>query len=253
VRRRDVLPLPLLLAAPLRAADAPIVAVAANMRGAAEAALAAFRKAGGGEIRLVFGATGNFAQQIANGAPFELFLAADEATIFALADRGLVADRGAVYAIGRLALVVPAASGLSLDPGLQGLKAALAKGRVRRLAIANPATAPYGARAREALKAVGALEVAEPRLVTAENIAQALQFVIAGGADAGFTAASLLLAPEISGKVRSVVVDPRLHGSLAQRLVLTKGAGETARMFQNFLLGAEGQAILARYGYRPPG
>jgi molybdate transport system substrate-binding protein len=241
----------LLLVAPARAQE--IVAVAANVRPAAEAAAAAWQNASGREIRLVFGASGNLVQQIANGAPFALFLAADEASVDRLAAMGRTVDGGQVYGVGRLALVARPAAGVPLDPKLKGLGAALRDGRVKRLAIANPETAPYGARGIEALTAAGVLADAQERLVTAENVGQALQFVASGAAEAGLVPESLILAPEVRGKVMAVRVDPALHRPLRQKMVLLKQAGPAARGFHAFLLGPEGQAILARFGYGPAG
>jgi molybdate transport system substrate-binding protein len=249
---RALLLLILALLLPRLAAAQEIVAVAANVRPAAEAAAAAYGRNSGQTLRLVFGASGNFVQQIANGAPFALFLAADAASVDRLVALGRTVDGGQVYAVGRLALVARPDSGLGLDPRLKGLGAALAAGRVKRLSIANPETAPYGARAVEALTAAGLIALARPRLVTGASVGQALQFVASGAAEAGLVAESQVQAPEVSAKLASVRVDPALHTPLVQKMVLLRGAGPAARGFQAFLLGPEGQAILARHGYGPP-
>lgn len=189
-------------------------------------------------------------QQIESGAPFQLFLSADEAHVFRLAERGFAPDRGQVYVVGRLVIAAPAGSAIALDPELKGLGKALAAGQVRRLSIANPATAPYGARAKEALAATGLWAKASTRLVTGENVGQAFQFIATGGADAGFVSLSLVKSPGFKG--RYAIVSARLHQPLTQRMLLLKGAGADARAFRDWLLSPRGQAVLARHGYMPP-
>ena len=189
-------------------------------------------------------------QQIEAGAPFQLFLSADEAHVFRLAEGKFAPDRGQVYAVGRLALATPKGSTIRLDPNLKGLGEAFASGKVRRLAIANPATAPYGTRAKEALQASGLWAQAEPRLVTGENVGQAFQFVSTGAADAGFVSLSLTKSPGFTGQY--VVVNEALHQPLTQRLLLLNTAGPTARAFRGWLLSPKGRALLARHGYLPP-
>ena len=226
------------------------VAAAASLRHALDEAAAAFARATGEQVRISYAASGNLVQQIEAGAPYQLFLSADEAHVFRLADKGLTRDRGTAYAVGRLVAITPAGSPLVPDSGLRFLRDGLADGRVKRLAIANPGTAPYGARTVEALKAAGLWEAAKPRLVTGENIAQAFQFVASGGADAGFASLSLVKSPGFSG--RYAVVPARLHKPLVQRMVLLKTATAPARRFHDWLLSPPGQTLLARHGYLPP-
>ncbi|WP_181160055.1 molybdate ABC transporter substrate-binding protein [Sandaracinobacter neustonicus] len=224
------------------------VAAAASLRYALDDAAAAYSKATGEQLRISYAASGNLVQQIEAGAPYQLFLSADEDHVFRLADNGLAPDRGRIYAVGRLVLIVP--PGSPINPSLAALKAGLASGQVKRLAIANPETAPYGARSVEALKAVGLWAQAQPRLVTGENIAQAFQFVASGAADAGFTSLSLVKSPGFKG--RYALVPANLHQPLTQRMVLLKSATPAARRFHDWLLSPAGQALLARHGYLPP-
>lgn len=178
--------LPTLLAAalavvPARAAP-PVVAAASDLQFALADIAAAFTRDTGGEVRLAFGSSGNFRTQIAQGAPFEMFLSADEAYVDALAAEGRTVDRGVRYATGRIVLFVPAGSPLKLDPTLADLKAAAMDGRVTRFAIANPEHAPYGRAAREALQRAGAWDALSPRLALGENVSQAAQFATTGSA-----------------------------------------------------------------------
>lgn len=229
----------------------PPIAAAASLRYALEEAATAFRADTAKTVRISFAASGTLVQQIEAGAPFQLFLSADEAHVFRLADKGFATDNGQVYAVGRLVLAAPADSRIPLDPDLKGLGEALAAGQVRRLSIANPETAPYGTRAKEALSATGLWPQASSRLVTGENVGQAFQFVATGGADAGFISLSLVKSPGFSG--RYAIVNPRLHQPLTQRMLILKGAGPVARDFHRWLLSPRGQAVLARHGYAPPG
>lgn len=251
MQRRALFAALLLLVTPVAARAAPpAVAAAASLRYALDEAATAFHRQTGKSVRISYGASGSLVQQIESGAPFELFLSADEAHVFRLADKRLTPDRGRIYAVGRLTLATPAGSRLVLDPRLAGLGKGLAAGDVRRLAIANPETAPYGARAREALTTAGLWGKAKPKLVTGENIGQAFQFVATGGADAGLVSLSLVKSPGFTG--RYVVVDSALHQPLVQRMVLLEKAGPEARAFHDWLLTRPGQAVLARHGYAPP-
>lgn len=239
--------------ATMRAADsAPLVAAASDLRFALDEAAQTFTRETGMSVRIVYGSSGNFRRQIAEGGPFELFLSADEAYVFALAKEGRTVDEGVVYAIGRIALVLPEGSPLRLDPGLRDLAAAAADGRLRKFAIANPEHAPYGRAAREALIAAGAWEEVRDRLVYGENVSQAAQFATSGSAQGGIVALSLALAPGALGTARFVPVPDSMHRPLRQRMVLTKRARATARAFYGFLQQGSARAILERYGFVLP-
>jgi molybdate transport system substrate-binding protein len=240
------------------AAQAPAtVAAAANVKPAIEELAAQFERAGGGPLRLVFGSSGNFVAQILQGAPFHLFVSADEETVFRVAEAGRTlggaADRGRVYALGRLALLAPRGSPLPVDAELRGLGAALRDGRVQKLAIANPEHAPYGQRAREALQHAGLWELARPRLVIAENVSQAVQFALSGSAQGGLVAHSLTLVPAVAAAGTAAVVPASFHAPLTQRLALIQGAPAAARAFHDFVLAPAAQAVWQRHGYTPPG
>ncbi len=235
-------------ALPVAASAAPVsVAAAASLRTALDEAAKAFQAETGIAVQPIYGASGSLVQQIKAGAPFQLFLSADEEHVFRLADAGLTRDRGQVYGVGRLALVAAKGSSLAVDPELEGLRKALQEGRVKRFAIANPETAPYGKRAMEALTHAGLNKLAKPRLVYGENIGQALQFATTGGADGGLVSLSLVLNP--ASGVRYALVPDDWHQPLTQRIVLLKTAGADATRFHGWMLGPKGQALLARYGY----
>lgn len=243
----------LALAGPARAETAPAIAVAENVKFAIEELAAGFRRESGHALRIATGSSGKFAQQILQGAPFQLFLSADEDKVFRLADAGLTRDRGTVYAAGRLVIFAPHGSPVVPDAALAGLRAALAAGKVRRFAIANPEVAPYGQRAVEALTHAGLWEAARPRLVIGENIAQAAQFASAGSAEGGIIALSLALAPDLARRGRYALIPAAWHKPLSQRMVLMKTAGAAAEAFYRYLQTPAAHAVFERHGYSVPG
>jgi molybdate transport system substrate-binding protein len=216
-----------------------------------------FTKETGYQTEASFGSSGNFARQIQQGLPADLFMSADEGFVYQLADAGLtrriatrgglVPDRGALYALGRIALYVPITSPIALDAGLQGLQAQWAQ--VSKFAIANPEHAPYGRAAREALQKLGLWEMVQAKLVLGENIAQATQFVVTGAAQAGITALSLALAPELARSGRHVALSETLHAPLRQRMVLLKSAGPAATALYEYLQGDAAREMLRAYGF----
>jgi molybdate transport system substrate-binding protein len=230
------------------AAPAPVrIAAASDLKFVLAELAQRYQNETGQRVELNLGSSGQFAQQIRQGLPVDLFMAADEDFVFQLADAGLARDRGALYALGRIAAVVPAASSVSLDPALRGLRDA--GSAINHFAIANPQHAPYGRAARQALERLGLWPWAEPKLVLGENIAQATQFVTGGAAQAGITALSLALAPEVARLARHVVLPASLHSPLRQRMVLLKAAGAQAADFYQFLQTPAARTVLRRFGF----
>ncbi|MDD9744612.1 MULTISPECIES: molybdate ABC transporter substrate-binding protein [Marinovum] len=239
------------LALPAQAEAPPVIAAAASLRFVMPALTAGFTTAGGGPVRVAFGSSGTLAQQIRNGAPFELFLSADAAYVQVLADSGAVQAAATVYARGRLALIAPH-GGLAVDAAMDGLAAALTRGEIRRFAIATPEHAPYGQRAREALLHRGLWEAIAPHLVFGENVAQAAQFASSGNAQGGLVAASLAAADTLRARAESALIPDAWHSPLDQSMVLTPKAGATARAFHEFMQTPAAQEILAAYGFAAP-
>jgi molybdate transport system substrate-binding protein len=234
------------------ATEIPAVAAAADLAFALPEIAAAFRRDTGREVKLSFGSSGNFARQIAEGAPFELFLSADERYVERLREQGRTDGGGALYAVGRIVLFVPKGSPVAADPELRGLAQALADGRLKKLAIANPEHAPYGRAAQEALAQAGLADRARERLVLGENASQAAQFATTGAAQAGIIPLSLAAAPAMAGRGSHALLPQSMHRPLRQRMVLTRGAGETARAFFSYLQQPAARAVLARYGFTLP-
>ncbi len=241
-----------LLAAPRAPAESSTLAVAAasDLQFAFDDLARAFRaRRPDVTLRPSFGSSGNFFAQIHNGAPFDVFLSADVEYARRLHAAGGVDGDVFVYGVGRLALWTSADSPLDVTRGLASLRDPAAG----RIALANPRHAPYGRAAVAALRAAGLFEALEARLVYAENVAQAASFVQSGAADVGLIAWSLALGPALSAGRRSEVPQA-LHAPLLQGGVLVKGARapQAARALRDFLLGAEGRALLARWGFLPP-
>jgi len=201
----------------------------------------------GQPVTLVFGSTGQLAQQIENGAPFDLFAAANIAFVEELRDKGLVlADTVALYAEGRIVLAVNRQAGVEIAE-----LAGLLDPAIQRVAIANPEHAPYGMAAKEALISVGIWETLAPKLVYGENVRQTLQFIQTGDAQAGIVALSVADVPEIAWTLLAA----DLHNPLLQALavVSTSSQPDAARAFAAFINGEEGRPIMRRYGFVLPG
>ena len=233
--------------------DAPAIAAASDLKFVLEDIAARFRGTGARDVKLVFGSSGNFYRQILQGAPFELFLSADESFVFKLAEAGKTEDRGQLYATGRIVLFARHGSALKVDSQLAGLKAAVAADAIRRFAIANPEHAPYGRAAEQALRKLGLWDALRGKLVLGENVSQAAQFATSASAEGGIFAYSLALSPEVSKLGHHVLVPENLHDPLRQRMVLVKGAGTAARAFYDYLREPQARAIFKRYGFVLPG
>ena len=234
------------------AQPAPTVAAAADLKFAIEEVAALFERETGQKLRLVFGSSGTFYAQILQGAPFHLYLSADEDFVFKLADAGKTLDRGRLYARGRIGIIVPTGSPLKADPELKDLAAALNDGRLKKFAIANPEHAPYGKRAEEALRHAGLWAAIRPRLVLGENIAQAAQFATSGAAQGGIIAQSLAMAPSVAQLGRFALIPEAWHQPLMQRMVLLRDAPPPVRAFYNYITAPAAQAIMTRHGFTMP-
>jgi molybdate transport system substrate-binding protein len=237
---------------PADARQAPLVAAASDLQFALEAVAERFAAESGERVELVFGSSGNLTRQIQSGAPFELFLSADEAFVDRLAEAGLTRDRGALYAVGRLVLFAREGSPLRVDERLEGLKAWLDTGVEGRFAIANPEHAPYGRAAEAALRATGLWERLQPVLVLGESISQAATFATTGNAAGGMLAYSLALAPALRGRGTYVLLPESLHPPLSQRMVLLKRATAPAERFYLYLQQPPAREILRRFGFSVP-
>ena len=231
-----------ILATPLRAGET-MAAVAANFTEPAKEIATAFTAATGHTVTFSFGPSGQFYTQITQGAPFEVFLSADQARPEKAEAEGFaVPGTRFTYAMGQLVL-------WSADPALiDGTGAVLGTPELAHVALADPAAAPYGAAAVETMKALGVHDSLAPKLVTGKSISQAHQFVVTGNAPVGFVALSQVIADD---KGSRWMVPQDLYTPIRQDAVLLK-TGETneaARAFLDFLKTPEARAIIVRYGY----
>ena len=240
------------LAGQARAADSPVVAAAADLASALPEVAAAFQRRSGKSVKLVFGSSGGFTQQILAGAPFEVFLSADEGYVAKLARAGRTEGPGELYAIGRIGLFLPDGSPLKNDMSLQDLGRAAQDGRLTRFAIPNPEHAPYGRAARQALEHAGVWAAVRPKLVLGENVGQTTQFAASGSTQGGIIPLSLAAEPEVKRKGKFVLIPDDYYEPLRQRAALIKHVGPTARAFYGFLQTPEARAILATYGFALP-
>jgi len=231
-----------LWSAGLARAEQANVAVAANFMDAAKEIAAAFKQKTGHDVVLSFGASGPFYTQITQGAPFQVFLSADDARPRKLVEDGLaVPESRFTYAVGKLVL-------WSRTPGLVKGEETLRGGHFAKLSICNPIGAPYGAAAVETMKSLKLYDQLQPRLVEGANITQAYQFVETGNAEIGFVALSQLTGHDDGSRW---MVPQELYSPIRQDAVLLKtGAGNAAATgFIGFLKGPEARAIIEKYGY----
>lgn len=228
------------------------VAAASDLKFALDELGPVFEAQTGHRLKLVYGSSGNFYSQLLQGAPFHVFMSADESFVFKLADAGLTANRGRVYALGRIGLLVPKGSPLKADGELKDLAAAIQDGRLKKLALANPEHAPYGMRAREALQHAGLWAAVAPKLVLGENVSQAAQFATSGSTQGGIVAQSLAVAPAVASLGRFAPIPASWHQPLVQRMVVLKAAPPAAQQFESFLASDASLAVLKRYGFELP-
>lgn len=228
------------------------VAAASDLQFAVKEVALLFERETGQRLRLIFGSSGQFYTQIVQGAPFHLFMSADEDFVFRLADAGKTHDRGLLYAFGRIGIQVPTRSTIRADPELRDVATALRDGRLRKFAIASPEHAPYGMRAKEALIHAGLWEAIEPHLVFGENISQAAQFATSGATQGGIIAYSLALAPQVAALGDFALIPESWHRPLAQRMVLLHNAPQAAHDFYHYLQTPAAQAVMQKYGFIQP-
>jgi len=235
----------------LNAAETLRVAAAANLVHAMTDLTAAFQDTHPDiKVETSFGASGSLVAQIKHGAPYDVFLSADLDYPQALiATEHAREDSLTIFAVGQLALWSSHA-----ERDMRDLATTLRSPSIQKIAIANPATAPYGRAARQALMQLGLWTLLQPKLVIAENISQTAQFVDSGNADLGFVALSSLKSPPLAGRGAWQIVPASLHSPLVQGAVITKRGADNpaARKFMDFLRSDVARNVFARYGYDVP-
>jgi molybdate transport system substrate-binding protein len=227
------------------------VAAASDLSFAFKDVAAAFEKKSGVKVETSFGSTGLLEKQIAEGAPFDVFAAANVSFVDdAIAAKACKADSKRTYAFGHLVMWSPKGKAVATT------LADLAKPEIVKVAIANPAHAPYGKAAKQALEKAGVWAAVEPKIVYGENVQQTLQFAQSGNAEVAIV--GLALATVTPGESKDI--DSSLHDPLEQAMVVCSGAPEAhgamepvARDFEAFVASADGRAIMRKYGFLLPG
>jgi molybdate transport system substrate-binding protein len=251
IQPRELLLLVLGLSATADAEDSLTIAVASNFRSTAQLVADAFTSELGVSVRLSSGSTGKLYAQIVNGAPYDVFLAADMQRPRLLETSGdAMAGSLQAYAYGNLVLI-------STDPSLKGqhCSRALKSGSYKKLAIANPATAPYGTAAKAYLLAAGLWDAAMPRIIMGENVSQAFQFVVTGNATLGIVAASQLAHENSLADItcRSAIDVPTTHVVRQGGVILRRTDKlDDARLFMKFLRSQTARDLIVSYGYEVP-
>ena len=235
-----------LLAIATAHADEIQVAVAANFTGPMQVIAVLFERDTGHKASLSFGSTGKFYAQIANGAPFQVLLAADDETPAKLVKEGnAVAGTAFTYAIGKLVL-------WSADPKLVDAKGeVLKKGDFKHLSLANPKTAPYGAAGMQVMSKLGVADSIKPLIVQGENISQTHQFISTGAAELGFVAYSQVIKNGAIGSGSGWLVPANLYDPIRQdAVILAKGKDKPAAIaLMNYLKGEKALAVIKSFGY----
>lgn len=228
-----------------------MVAAAADLRFALQEITDRYQRQTGNRVKLSFGSSGSFYSLIENGAPYDVFFSADIAYPQMLEKNGRT-EIGSFYeyAFGKLVLWVPRESPLDLRQGLR----VLLDPRIRRIAIANPAHAPYGRAAVAAIQHAGVYDRVQTKFVMGENVSQAAEFVQTGNADIGLIALPLALAPTMRSRGRFVGVAPDSYPPIRQGAVILRSSRKktTARQFLQFLKGPRASEVLRQYGFTVP-
>ena len=242
----------LVFISPVHAKETTIIAAASSTRFALDEIKQAFTRQTGLNITISYGSSGNLTRQLIQGAPFELFISADESYINSLKQQQLTLDDGIIYATGRLALFTSNNSPILVDKELHNLKNLLKKNQLQHFAIANPDHAPYGRAAKQVLINTGLWHSIKPFLVLAENASQTAQFASSGVTQGGIISYSYSLHPALKSLGNSVLIPQSLHAPFHARMVLMKHAKSTAKQFYQFLLNNKSRTIFNHHGFLLP-
>jgi molybdate transport system substrate-binding protein len=227
------------------------VAAAADLQFAMQDVAARFQKETGKTVKAIYGSSGNFFQQIQNGAPFDMFFSANLDFPKKLGAAGLI-EPGSYYqyARGKIVIWVPKESKVDVTSGMK----ALLDPSIKKIAVANPQHAPYGQAAVAAMQKGGIYEKVKDKFVLGENISQTASFVVSGAADVGIIALSLALAPNMKDKGRSADVPPEDYPPIEQACVILASSKnkDMARQFLSFIKTAAIGDVFRSYGFEVP-
>ncbi|UII31479.1 molybdate ABC transporter substrate-binding protein [Fulvivirga ulvae] len=220
------------------------IATAANMQFAMKELTRAFTDETGVSCDLIISSSGKLTAQIIEGAPYDVFVAANMMYPNELYNQGLTLEKPRVYAYGKLVL-------WSMVAGVYPTLELLSDSTIQHIALANPKTAPYGVAAIEVLRGEGLYDRLRPKLVFGESIAQTNQFITTESAEAGFTSMSVVLSPQMAGKGKWIEINPSLYTPIEQGIVVIKNESgtEMAEEFYAFIFSQRARQILTAYGY----
>jgi molybdate transport system substrate-binding protein len=248
VRRLSLVAVAVAFISQLCAAQEITVAAASDLQFAMQDVAARFEKETGKTAKLIYGSSGNFFQQIQNGAPFDMFFSANLDYPKKLEAAGLI-EPGSFYAYakGKIVIWVPKQSKLDLSSGVQ----ALLDPSIKKIAVANPQHAPYGQAAVVAMQKENIYEKVKDKLVLGENISQTASFVVSGSADVGIVALSLALSPNMKDKGRYAEIPPDEYPPIEQACIIVGSSKnkEIARQFLSFVKTPAVADVLRSYGF----
>lgn len=234
------------------AEEIPVIAVAANFVPVLEEIGNKFTALTDNHVRISTGASGTLYRQIEAGAPFELFLSADENYVQKLYEKGLTIDNGRIYAIGILVLYIPHTSGIDYMQNTDDIILQIVHDQSSKLAVANPDLAPYGMAARQVLGRFTNPDKLQGREIIGENVGQTAHYALTGTVDAAFLPYSLVISPQMRKAGHFERIPPAWYKPIRQRMVLTKNAGTVARAFYEYLSGNTAKQIIKKSGYSIP-
>ncbi len=233
----------------ISAAETIDVAVASNLTQPIKKIVAAYEARSSSRVRLTFGASGNLARQIVQGAPFQLFISADRSYIDFLLEQQIVNYPGMEFTRGSIGIFIPNDSILRSETDLKSVINAMMYRSYRRIAIANPEHAPYGAAALQALQNAGLWAIEQNRLIKADNVAQLVRYSLSGSVDAAIIPASFMEQGNMAGEGKFFRFPESWHMPVIQYLLVLENAGSQARDFAAFLYSDIAGSILSEYGY----
>jgi molybdate transport system substrate-binding protein len=203
-------------------------------------------------VRINVASSGDLLRQIQHGARYEIYIAADADYAARAQAEKLTVGEPVLLGLANLGAFIPRKSTLESATDLAALGRLLAAGKYRRIAMANPDVAPFGTAAQQALRRMGIWAAERDRVIMGENLAQTVQFTLAGGVDVGFISESYALIPEVAAQGRFLPIPGAWHDPLEQTMVLLNGAGDEARAFFAFLQSDAARELLSRSGYTVP-
>ncbi len=225
------------------------IAAAANLNGVLDELILQYTKQSASPVKVVYGSSGHFYQQMQQGAKYDIFLSANQDYVDRLVSQGYTNDAGVVYARGRLVVLVSNKSKIHLTSDLSDLKQAIQDGRLSKFAIANPGLAPYGAAAIQTLESLGLTKKFQPILVMGGDIGQTMLFIYSEAAQAGMVPWSMVKQSKTIKEGSFLLIPEKQHQPILQKMMIFKQANPSAKGFYNYLQSVEAKNIWRHYGY----